>query len=246
VEDAVDHRAGFRWEADRLLAIASRTDLDLVVPTCPDWTVADLLFHVGWVWDRFDKIVAGRLTEKEQIRAIVGAERPEDPSTLVDWARGKAEVLSEVLAGLGDDEPVWNFTRAPHVGAWVPRRMHHETMVHRWDLERVVGEPTPIDPDEAADGIDELVTVLSTAGKRWEGDEPVTLRVWSHDPAGDWVVRLEPGERAVKAEVEHADVTVFGSAADVFLVAWGRLPLGSVRVEGDPGLASAALAAIGR
>jgi hypothetical protein len=43
-----------------------------------------------------------------------------------------------------------------HRGFWY-RRAAQELVIHSWDIENTVGDPLPIDPQIAADGIDEYV-----------------------------------------------------------------------------------------
>lgn len=240
------HVAAWRREADRVLALLEDADLARPVPACPDWDVADLAFHLGWVFDRFRRIAGDRLTDVDQIRELERASRPDDDAALPDWLREQVEGLGAVLAGLDDDEPVWNFTQAPHVGAWVKRRMHHETAVHRHDLEEALGGRSAMDAVASVDGVDELLTVLGTGGQRWEGERPVGFAVFDQDSNRHWRLRLDPGERAVVDPGVEADVTVQGTGEALLLALWRRRPLDTVEVSGDPDLARAVLATIGR
>lgn len=243
----MDHLDGWRDETARVADLLDDADLTSRVPACPDWDVADLAFHIGRVLDRFRRIAGGRLTEKDQIRELETIERPDDDAALPGWFRERVAEMDAVLSDLGDDEPVWNFTRAPHVGAWVPRRMHHELVVHRHDLEEAVGESSPIDPDVARDGVDELLTVLSTSGTRWEGAAPATMQVVDETTGRTWRLRLDPGERAVPApDDEVADVHLAGEPVTLLLALWRRRPLDTVTMTGDELLATEMLAAIGR
>lgn len=243
----MDHLDGWRTEAARVAELLDHADLDARVPACPDWDVADLAFHIGRVLDRFRRIAGQRLTERDQVKQIGRVERPDDDTALPGWFRERVAEMDEVLSDLDGDEPVWNFTRAPHVGAWVPRRMHHELVVHRHDLEEAIGQTSPIDAEVARDGVDELLTVLSTAGTRWGADEPASLQVVDDTTGRTWRLRLGPGERAVPdTESGAADVYLEGSPEVLLLVLWRRRPLDAVTMTGDGQLATAILAAIGR
>ena len=144
---------------------------------------------------------------------------------------------------------MWNFTRAPHDGAWVLRRMHHEAAVHRHDLEEALhGATTPIPDDVAADGVAEVMGVLSTAGTRWEGEQRATIQVTEDTTGRTWRLRLEPGERATTDDITEgaADVIIHGAGQDLLLALWRRRPLDTVTMTGDEVLANEVLAAIGR
>ena len=243
----MDHLEGWRAEAARFADLLDDADPGTRVPACPDWDVSDLGYHVGWVLDRFRQIAGGRLTERDQIREVASIPRPGD-ADLPAWFRQRVAEMDGVLARLAPDEPVWNFTRAPHDGAWVHRRMHHEMVVHRHDLEEALGDTTPIDDEVAADGVAEFMGVLSTAGSRWEGERTATLQV-SEDATGrTWRLRLEPGERPIPDEISEGagDVVIRGAGPSLLLALWRRRPLDTVTMTGDEVLANEVLAAVGR
>lgn len=243
----MDHLAAWRREADRFVDLLEAADLDRPVPACPDWDVADLAYHVGWIHHRFAQWLSVPMTTTDQVRQLEHAERPVDDAHLPGWVREQVDVLDPVLTELDPDEPVWNFTRAPDVGAFFPRRLHHEMVVHTHDLAEAVGEPVAIDTDEAVDGVDELLTVVSTAGTRWPGERPATLQVQEDATGRRWRLRLDPGERAVADDgTGAADVTLRGDAPTLLLVLWRRRPVDAVTNTGDGALADAILAAIGR
>lgn len=243
----MDHLDGWRAEAARFCEVLDDADLDARVPACPDWDMADLACHVGWVLDRFTRIAGDRLTERDQIRGLGSIDRPDDDTDLPAWLRDRVAAMDDVLTTLGPDELVWNFTGAPHVGAWVHRRMHHELVVHRHDLEEAAGAVTPIDPVVATDGVDELVTVLSTTGTRWDGEATASLQAGDRSSGRQWQMRLDPGERAVTVDPDdRVDVVLEGESPDLLLVVWRRRPLDTVTVAGDADLGAAILRTIGR
>lgn len=244
----MDHLLGWRTETARFAELLDDADLALRVPACPEWTVADLAFHVGWVLDRFRRIAGDRLTERDQVRELGVIDRPATDAELPAWFRDRVAEMDPVLAGLDPHEPVWNFTRAPHDGAWVRRRMHHELVVHRHDLEEALGATTPIDDEVAADGVAELMSVLSTAGGRWDGQRRATIQVTEDTMGRTWRLRLEPGERPVFDDISEgaADVILHGAGAPLLLTLWRRRPLDAVTTTGDDVLADDVLAAIGR
>lgn len=243
----MDHLAAWRREAARFADLLDEADLHRPVPACPDWDVADLGYHVGWVLDRLGQMVRERMTTKDQVRGIASIERPAEDERIPGWFRERVAAVDPMLADLEPGEPVWNFTRAPDVGAFFPRRLHHELVVHTHDLAEALGRRHPIEPDEALDGVDELLTVLSSAGRRWDGDAAAVLQVEEDTSGRQWRLRLDPGERAVAdTSTDPADVTLRGDAPTLLLVLWRRRPLDTVTMTGDGELAAEILAAIGR
>ncbi len=243
---AVDHLLAFDREAARFVEVLGVADLGAHVSACPDWDVRALAGHLGGVFDFFTTIVAKRLTEREQIRDVVRDSPPDADAELARWVGTKVAGLRDQLAGLGPDEPVWNFSTAPHVGAWVSRRMLHETLVHRFDVEAAAGlERAPTSDEVLLDGVDEFFTTIATAGTRWDEDAPATLRAEVDDRA--WAIRLVPGERAeVGVDGADADVVVAGSAAAMLDAAWARGPVDGLVTVGSPERARTLLAAVAR
>ena len=101
----------------------------------------------------------------------------------------------------------------------------------------------PIDPEVAADGLDEHVCVLAPRWLRrhpgdWAGE---TLHLHRVDGDGEWLVRLGPGG---EAEVTRAhgkgDVALRGDAAALWLWATNRAPLDALGIEqfGDASVAA--------
>ncbi|MFM7064030.1 MAG: maleylpyruvate isomerase family mycothiol-dependent enzyme [Actinomycetes bacterium] len=164
---------------------------------------------------------------------------------LVAWfADGVAEVVA-TIAEAGPAQPCWTFG-APRSAAFWARRMCHETAVHRWDAQRAVGPPGPVDGPQAADGVDEVLTVMLRLGMRARPAAPsASLHLHRTDPGegpGEWMVVLDD-EGRVHVTHEHGkgEVAVRGPAAELFLFLWGRLPLegGTRSAHGDLAAAAA-------
>src|SRR5690606_38359340 len=108
-------------------------------------------FHVGTVHRFWTHILANRL----QVPEGPGVERPPDED-LPGFVRAGVEPLVAAVRATDPDTPIWTWS-SQQDAAFVPRRMAHETGVHRWDAEAAVGSPRPIEPRLAVDGIDELL-----------------------------------------------------------------------------------------
>lgn len=145
--------------ADRAsLAVLDPTLFDRTVPSCPDWDLAGLLGHLGWV-HRFAAMCLVADVDADlpfpDIQTPTGA-------TLIAWIDdGIAALLSE-LDPTDLDLPCPTFV-GPATRRWWLRRQAFETAVHRWDAQRAVGEPEPI-PNAGA-GIDEWFDLLGV--RRW-------------------------------------------------------------------------------
>jgi uncharacterized protein (TIGR03083 family) len=205
--------------------------LDARVPTCPDWTVDDLTWHVGMVY-------------LHKARAIREGAEPEDwppqfddsysALTLIDDAY--ADLIGEFAAHSPAEHTGTWYGPDQTVGFWI-RRMAQETVVHRIDAELGCGTPVTAVPDDLAiDGIDELLKVFVAFSVRdWSdyftealaGSPGRSVAIETDGSA--WRVAISPGEFIVEGgpgekitATAPADVTISGSPTAVLRWAWNR------------------------
>lgn len=235
-----EHLAALERDGAAFVDACESAGLSTAVPSCGDWTVADLLWHVSGVYTFFGTIVGQRLTS---IDGIAKGERPDDEH-LATACRAAHEALVTALRATPDDTVVWTWVDDRSVG-FVRRRMAHETAVHRWDAERAAGREWAIDPALASDGIDEFLHLF--VHRRSDDAAPVGGSVHVHcgDVAGEWTLRPDPTTATFTVSREHAkgDCAIRGAASDILLGLWRRLPLGALDVVGDTDVAARFVAA---
>ncbi|MEX2550839.1 MAG: maleylpyruvate isomerase family mycothiol-dependent enzyme [Nitriliruptoraceae bacterium] len=227
----IDHVQGLREEIDRIRAVVD--DLDAPVPSCPDWRVRDLLHHLGSVYRTFRRVAEEGWMERPP--APASEDRPQaDDDGIVAWTDQQAELLVRALERLDPSAPRWNFSPGPQVGAFIPRRMHHESVLHRRDLEGASGRTGRIDEPVAIDGVLEYLQVYLPRSGRWEGEAGVFHTDVTDGPTFELelardrlpVVHATPGQQP--------DAVVAGDAESLLLAWWDRTPLTSVLQDGDP------------
>ena len=230
--DAVEHNG------NRLLEAAGY-DPEAEVEACPGWDVARLLVHMGQVHDFITGLAEAGSAERPD---RPGAKPPEgaDAAALIEWERGLLDRLVTALRSGDPDAPAWTWGSEKNLG-WLGRRMAHETIVHRWDVEQAVGAPTEIDGDLAADGVDEVIHVglqTSTNPKQEYTYPDGSIHLHRTDGEGEWL--LVPGEGGLTVTREHAkgDVAVRAQAVDLLLYLWGR-SMKNLDIFGDVALAEA-------
>jgi hypothetical protein len=135
---------------------------------------------------------------------------------------------------------------APSPLAFWARRQAHETTIHRVDAESVGGKLTPVDKRLAADGIDELLLGFATRGNKLLLDPARTMAVETTDTDDNWLVSLGPvtvtaersdaGAGAGAGGGAGVDCVVTGTASDVYLTFWNRLPTSALATQGDAGI----------
>jgi uncharacterized protein (TIGR03083 family) len=235
-----------------LADITGRADPAAQVPTCPDWTLRQLVTHVGRAHRWAATIVATQSAGPIPFREVPDGRLPDDPAERPGWLRRGAAQLAESVRGAGNG-PVWTFLGPGPASYWA-RRMAHETAVHRADGQIAVGERPVIDPVIAADGIDEWLGLLSAegdgeqAGRLAALPEGTVLHIHATDEGldGEWLIRGDgPGGITVAAGHGKGDAAARGPASALLLMLLRRLPADDTQVEviGDRALLDSWLAA---
>ena len=223
---------------------ASEAGLATPVPSCPDWRLLDLIHHVGLVYLRIRSHVSRGVTSKPESdpRDSVG-ELPTD-ATAIQWWAGEYEELVTLLDALDPQMPAWNWAPASKQAAFWHRRMAHETAVHRWDAQMAVGAAEPIETKLAVDGVTEVLDTWLPAGRR-KGpvDRTGVVELFATDAEEDWFVRLR-NEGVALLDTDtwldhddpHTRVLARGTASDLELSLYGRVPFDVLEITGDASL----------
>lgn len=232
-----------RADGSALLA-AARPFPEHRVPSCPEWDVAGLVGHTGWV----HRWVEGMVRTRAAARGKVAVPPPEGWDDRCDWYEEGLAALVGALTEIDPDEPVWNWAdRAPAPARFWHRRMAHETAVHRWDAQNAVGEAGPLDPSLSADGIGEYLGFVGLEVARTPvPDLSGRLGLVAQDADLAVVVALtpdaltvEPVDRAPGGGLEAVpggvDATVRGTAGELLLWLTGRRRARGpgIEVDGD-------------
>ena len=135
-------------------------DPDTPVPTCPEWTLDQLMRHVG----RGDRWCAQIVAEGEYVdpRTVPGGKPPNDRDGQIAWLHDGPRLLIDAVAQTGPDTPVWTFLGLRPAAWWIRRRLH-ETAVHRADAALALGTDFEIDPsvkDRFLQGLDDIGITL--------------------------------------------------------------------------------------
>ncbi len=223
--------------SERLADVAAAAGVDAPVPTCPGWTVADLLDHMirGDLWAR-TIVEQGKRGVTDRVLPAAPDDQPEGDA-LVPYFRDGAKALVDTLASTDPSTPVWTFGAHDRTAAFWQRRRAQETSVHRVDAESAAGETTPVDAELAVDGVDEfLVVFLPRLADRFGDVGDGTLHFHCTDADGEWLVTMRDGQPTITREHAKGDVAARGTASDLVLFLWGRVPADALEVFGDAGL----------
>jgi uncharacterized protein (TIGR03083 family) len=227
-----------------LADILAEHDLSLPIPTCPEWTLRQLVTHVGRSQRWAAEITGTRSDTFIPFREVPDGKLPDDRAEQCAWLRAGAARIVDAVREAGSDL-VWSFAGPTPAGYWI-RRMAHETLVHRADAQLAAGaEPEPvIEADIAADAIDEWLMLLT--GGLGNSDERAkalsagaALHVHATDDGlggrGEWMVRNDGGSLTVGPGHGKGDAALAGPAASLLLVLMRRRPVSdpAVTVYGD-------------
>jgi len=219
--DAIEQQTG------AFTKVLMRADADDRVPTCPDWSVRDLAIHVGGVLGFWSHVLAeGTGRSKPQFDAEPG------PAAGL-WLLQVAGLLINELKAASADATVYTWNPNDQTAGFVARRMAHETAVHRFDAQTVIGKPQPIDPPAfAADGIEEIFVMVGAWPDSGRGNGE-TLHL--HSTEGDeWLIAMNPDGLEITREHAKGDMALRGAVSDIELVLYNRPPIGEVERIGDP------------
>ena len=228
----MDYLTPLRSDYQRLASV-SEAALESKVPTCPDWTVDDLVDHVAHVYLHKDECM--RHNAPPDPWPAPGLDQGPRLELL---HRAYAELAAEFAARPADSRAHTWYEHDQTVGFW-RRRMAHETVIHRIDAELAAGVPSHPVPDELAlDGIDELLELfLAWPSTKWPEDFQAVLEPGRAGSvavvAGDrrWVVRWEPSGLIAVGE-GGADTELGGTPEEMLRWLWRRSE-GPVEVSGD-------------
>lgn len=229
--DYVDYIAALRSNAGAAAQSARGAALDATVPSCPEWTLRDLLHHLG----SHHRWVAGNLDRPPDGETFRRRADPPDDGGVPEWIESGAEALATKLSTMDAATPCWTWVPFDHsVGFWA-RRTAQETATHRWDAQNTVGTPDAIDAELAADGLDEYLGILGAFPGR-QFPESGSIHLHATDTPGEWLVRFDAEGMHLSREHAKGDVALRGPASDVLLVLFGRKAINAVDVFGDPAL----------
>lgn len=229
-----------------LIDLLRDADLSAPVPTCPEWTLEQLMRHMGR-GDRWcARIVAEESGDYIDPRDVPGGKPPAGREGEMAWLRDGVRELLDAVQSTGPQTPVWTFL-GPRPASWWVRRRLHETAVHRADAALALGVGFEIDPAIAADGITEYLerVVIRTDEACAAGGEPPlwegqSLHLHATDPGlqAEWTIHGRADGIAVDHDHHRATTALRGPARDLLLaiVRRGTAEELGVEVIGDRGV----------
>ena len=225
-------------------AVAAAPSLDLQVPTHPERTLFDLVQHVGMGRRKSAAIVAAGPADAPPDKSAWddGMGAPREREALLAWWTESVEQLTSALREAGPDRGCWTW--------WGDCARHRKPLVPGRGDRSPRSRCTPTTPSSPWGPRSRCrrrspSTVSTTASSPW----CATTVAWPHEPAvvdyhategHSWRLRLSgDGARVARLtpaageDPDTADVSARGTASDLVLFFYGRIPLDSLKWDGD-------------
>jgi uncharacterized protein (TIGR03083 family) len=224
----------------------STTDSHAVVPTCPDWTVRDLVEHVGQTQYWVSQILEDRIIDPAQLPT----QYVELPADSHEWRAWLSEAASRATAACSDaamEAQVFNAAGDDRTGGqfWLLSLLN-EIVVHGYDAAVAAGthRDYAIDADVAAELVSNHLAMLTSptwAARR--SDSAAALRgngetlLWqaTDEPglatSSEWLIERRPDGATWQHRHDEADVRVHGPARSLLLLLTRRLSLTEAAAE---------------
>lgn len=236
---AVDYPAALIEQNRLFVEAVFSVNPDTPIPTCPGWTMRQLMRHVGRAHRWAAHIISSRADVSLDPRSVPNGRPPDGTGAAREWLLASPAALLGAVAQVGGPE----VTVATFVGQrpaqWWTRRLLHESTVHRADAVIAAAGHYEIAPEVAADGIDEWLERLTELPRR--GDLPIedgnAVTLTASDVDARWtIVRRGNGLELHRDATDSIAVAqLAGPATDLFLALFRRREAkeAGCSVEGD-------------
>lgn len=237
-----DYLNHFVEECEKFATLCASV-LDHAVPSCPGWTVQDLVEHLGSVHRRAAHRVGSDVDPTGYEISL-----PAESSAILGWFDEGWRHLYELFTEHPDDYPTWNWSGKNLTLGWMIRRQAHEAAIHRFDAElahmgipsvsaitSLPAESIPFGftPEFAVDGIDERLEVTIASRRNLTSSLPGSLHMHATDFDAEWTVTLKDGVMTIERGHQKADAAIKATASELYLWSWGRLPAEIFQCVGD-------------
>jgi uncharacterized protein (TIGR03083 family) len=240
--EVADYITSVAQEGERFAAAAEAGPLSVAIPDCPDWDMRDLVRHLGLIhlwaagnvaYTTDDWLDADTIAGLGRYWPELAGEWPED-ANLVSWYRETNKNLVRVLSDTPADHNCFSFLPAPTPLTMWARRQASEIAIHRYDAEIARGITGSFDTGFAADMLDEVLSgFASRPGRTLDIAADKIIDVHADDTDEHWYLTLTPESTQSSPTGGDSDLSVSGSASDLYLLFWNRRPDSTVSMSGE-------------
>ncbi|MEU7526087.1 maleylpyruvate isomerase N-terminal domain-containing protein [Saccharothrix sp. NPDC042600] len=216
-------------------AVAAAPGLGAPVPTCPGWTLFDLVQHLGAGRRAWAATIAAGPADAKAVPA--GAPpAPRELPALLDWMADSTRALLDALREYGPDRECWTWwstSQSPRTSGAAARHQLPEIAVHTYDAQVTAGNPQALPTEVALDGVEDFLFTCCATTSPWPHEPAVVDYHTTEGPS--WRLWLSAaGARAARLAADAPpDASARGSAHELITVLYGRNPVDSLELEGD-------------
>ena len=214
------------------------------VPSCPEWTLAQLTGHIGTTQRWVSRLVSEGIADPGTAFSLGWEDPPTESSAWSEWLSDGALGLEATFTGATDGRDVFDPSSGGDGLAFWSRRTFGEITVHRLDAALTLDRPYEIDKTLAAAAIQDWLATMASSG--WAANVPGFTEAmrgdgqtisWVADDADQaWLLRRTDAPLVLTHDRGDADVTIHGPAAELLRIVSRRRPLDaaeSCTVVGD-------------
>lgn len=240
-----DYLAQIEIAAEAMLSAGKENLADNMsarVVHCPEWDLAELIDHQATVF-RFAGANVVAATDEPTSPDESGKPEGDKGEALLEWFEDSAKFILDALKAADMTQKAWNWIGDSNEAHFWFRRMVQETDIHAWDAKVAVKQSFEIPKVWAVDGVDEYLTNLlpwRIANIEEVKAPPGSIHFHCTDEglaegAGEWFCVSEGEQTKVTREHKKGDVAIQGTAQDLMLLVWQRIPLDSptLTIHGD-------------
>ncbi|BAN00968.1 maleylpyruvate isomerase family mycothiol-dependent enzyme [Ilumatobacter coccineus] len=241
--DVTDYIGFVATEGELFASTAEHGELSARIAPCPDWDMGDLVRHLGMIhlWAAANvAFPESDWLDVDELPDLVrywpdlanGGQYPAD-TELVAWYRDTLDNLIEVLTSAPDDVAAFTFLPAPTPLTMWARRQASEIAIHRFDAQQARGITAHFAPHFATDMLDELLCGFTPRPRSLDIDRPQVVHVHAEDTGEHWYVTMSSEAITTSRDGDSADLTLSGTASDLYVRLWNRTPGSSIDMRGD-------------
>lgn len=236
-----EHIEALQTQGQLMCSLAETAEFDAPIPFCPGWVLADLVTHVGFIY-RWVAAIVGEIRAEAPGEADRAALQDPDPTDRAGTLARLRSAHADVVARLRDAPSsldCWTTWAHPSARIFWARRMLHETLIHRVDVQNALAA-RPMGGGElpaalAADGVDEMICGFARRYTRTlRSEHAETLAITATDTGQRWWAKIGP--RAPQfgrgAPPASADTEVRALAGELLLLLWNRRAANGLTVHG--------------
>jgi uncharacterized protein (TIGR03083 family) len=238
--EIAEHIRVLEREAKLFAEAADAGGLDVPIDTCPGWTMRELVRHLSEIhlWAAGHVARTAVTLAVDDVSSLMAAWPdlavfwPADDDLIGYYLETNANLVHQLDSAPADLD-TWTFLPAPSPLAMWARRQAHETAVHRFDAEHAARISSHFDPAFASDGVDELLMAFAPRADSFPIEAAKTMAVHAVDTGDRWHVTMAPDGITAARRNDAADVSLAGTAADLYLALWNRGDDPAIEVTGD-------------